>query len=254
MYTTLSLDSIQAAPRINTPTYQSTNPCVNCLSKAHCLHKSIDIQKLVNPANHYVQKFKVKKGDPIFHNGDDHRYLYNIRSGHVKIEHSLPNGHHHITQFANTGDLIGLDGWADGKYCLDAYALSDGELCSINVKQLQIAMKLDHSIMQVIEQLMSCAINASNNHIYSLGMHSAEQKLAHFLMEYRSRLDHLNLRSTTVRLPMSREDLRSYLGMTSETLSRSFTFLENKGYIAVRNKEVTFRDFEQLNEILEPGD
>ena len=254
MQTASRMDSTFKAPVSNISVYRSNNPCVNCLSKSHCLHKSIDIQKLVNPANHYVQKFKIKKGDPIFHNGDDHLHLYNIRNGHIKVEYSKPNGQHHITQFGMAGDLIGLDGWADGKHHMDAYALSDGELCSINVKQLHTAMQLDHTLTQIIEQLMSYTLNCSQNHIFSLGIHSSEQKLAHFLIEYRNRLEYLNLQNIAIRLPMSREELKSYLGMTLETLSRSFTFLEKKGLIAVRNKEIVFTDFDQLEALLEPKD
>ena len=251
MQTALRIDSTFNAPVIKIPAYRSDNPCVSCLSKAHCLHKSIDIQKLINPANHYVQKFKVKKGDPIFHNGDDHKYLYNIRNGHIKVEHSQSNGQHHITQFGMAGDLLGLDGWANGKHRYDAYALSDGELCSINVKQLHTAMKLDPEVTMIIEQLMSYALNCSQDHIFSLSMHSTEQKLAYFLIEYRNRLEHLNLRNTTIRLPMNREELKNYLGMTLETLSRSFTFLEKKGYIVVKNKEIVFKDLDQLKQLLE---
>ena len=254
MHTSLNIGIANQGARINIPTYHSSNPCVSCLSKAYCLHKSIDINKLINPANHYVQKFKIKKGDPIFHNGDDHKHLYNIRDGYVKIEHSQPNGQHHIIQFGMAGDLLGLDGWADGKHRYDAYALSDGELCSINVKQLHTAMKLDPAVTMIIEQLMSYILNCAQDHIFSLSTHSAEQKLAYFLIDYCNRLDHLNLRNTTIRLPMSREELRSYLGMTLETLSRSFTFLENKGYIAVKNKEVSFTDLDQLEALLEPSD
>lgn len=254
MQTASRMDSTLIAPSIHAPTYRSNNPCVSCLSKAYCLHKSIDIQKLVNPANHYVQKFKVKKGDPIFHNGDDHKHLYNIRNGYIKVENSQLNGQHHITQFGMAGDLLGLDGWANGKHRYDAYALSDGELCAINVKQLHTAMKLDPAVTMIIEQLMSYALNCSQDHIFSLSTHGAEQRLAYFLIEYRNRLDHLNLRTTTIRLPMSREELKSYLGMTLETLSRSFTFLEKKGYIVVKNKNITFKDYQGLEGLLENED
>ena len=254
MYTALRTDSALIAATILKPVFRANNPCIGCLSKAYCLHKTIDIHKLVNPENHYVQKFKVKKGDSLFHNGDNHNHLYNIRNGYIKIEHSQPNGQLNITKFGMIGDLFGLDGWADGKHRFDAYALSDSELCAINVKQLHAAMKLDHEITQIIEQLMSYELNYIQDHVFSLSTHSAEQKLAYFLSGYRNRLEHLNLRNTTIRLPMSREELKSYLGITSETLSRSFTYLENKGYIIVKNKEIAFMDLKQLEALLEPKD
>lgn len=255
MQTALRIDGAVVISPIRIPADRPSSPsspCVSCLSKSYCLQKSIDIDKLANPNNQYVQKFKVKKGDSIFNNGDDHRYLYNVQIGHVKIEHSLPNGQHQITQFGMPGDLIGLDGWADGKHHLAAYALNDAELCSINVKQFHKAMDTDHSLLKVVEQLMSAALNHTQEHLFSLGMHSAEQKLVYFLIEYRNRLNHLHFRIDTVRLSMNREELSSYLGLTLETLSRCFTFLEKHGYITVKNKDIAFLDIKKLEQLLEP--
>ena len=252
MQIALRIDNALIAPAINAPAYRSSNPCIGCLSRPQCLHKDIDIRQLVNPANHYVQKFKVKKGDSIFNNGDHHRHFFNIRIGHVKIEHSIPNGQYQITQFGMPGDLLGLDGIANGKHRLAAYALSDGEICSINVMQLHAAMKADPSLLKIIEQVMSATLNHIQDHVFSLGVHSVEQKLAYFLIQYRNNLDHLHLRVDKLRLPMNREELSNYLGMTIETLSRSFAFLEKNGYITVKNKDISFTNFEGLGRFLEP--
>ncbi len=59
------------------------------------------------------------------------------------------------------------------------------------------------------------------------------------------------MRTDTITLPMNREELRSYLGMTLETLSRCFTYLERKGYILVRNRVITFLEPEKLEQFLE---
>lgn len=266
MQTALKMDGAMASSDIRTspycdqnttnsiirmPVIHSNSPCVSCLSKSYCLQKSVDVEKLINPEKQYVQKFKVKKGDSIFNNGDDHKYLYNIRIGHIKIEYSPPNGQHQITQLGMPGDLIGLDGWADGKHHLAAYALNDGELCSINIKKFNKAMEADHSLAKVIEQLMSAASNHSQEHLFSLSMHSTDQKLAYFLIDYRNRLSHLNLRIDSMRLPLNRDELSNYLGMTFETLSRAFTLLEKKGYILVKNKDITFLDYEGLHQLID---
>ena len=67
-------------------------------------------------------------------------------------------------------------------------------------------------------------------------------------------MDRLNLRTDTLRLPMSREDLRSYLGVTIETLSRSFTYLENNGFIRVKNREIIFIDSSGLERFISAED
>lgn len=229
-------------------------PCIDCTSRRNCLHKTLDVDRLEKLPNQYVHKFKIKKGDPIFHSGDDIHSIYNMKIGFAKVEYALPNGQHQINQFAIPGDLLGLDGIADGKHHLDAYALSDGEVCGISFSQLKNIMKLDSDISSLIERSMSEALNSTQEHIFSLGTHGAEEKLAYFLIDYRNRLSRLSLRTDTLRLPMSREDLRSYLGVTIETLSRSFTYLENNGFIRVKNREIIFIDSTGLERFISAED
>lgn len=240
MRNSLDVDSKLIPNSVGMQEYQLNTLHLSHLCKSFFLNTSIDAKKI-----------KVKKGDSIFNNGDDHEYLYIIRIGFIKIENCLPNGQYQITQFGIPGDLLGLDGIANGKHRLAAYALNDGEIYAISVKKLHAAMNMDHSLLMTITQLLSSALNHTQQHIFSLSMHTAEKKLAFFLIDFRNALDGLCMRTDTITLPMNREELRSYLGMTLETLSRCFTFLERKGYILVRNRDITFLEPEKLEQFLE---
>ncbi len=240
MQNSLSMNGMHQSYSIGVQEHQPNNSYLNHISTCFFRNNSIDAQKL-----------KIKKGDSIFNNGDDHQHLYIIRVGFIKIENCLPNGQYQITQFGMSGDLLGLDGIADGKHHLAAYALNDGELYAINVKILHAAMNMDHSLLMTITQLLSSALNHSQQHIFSLSMHTAEKKLAYFLIDFRNSLNRLCMRTDTITLPMNREELRSYLGMTLETLSRCFTYLERKGYILVRNRDITFLEPGRLEQFLE---
>jgi CRP/FNR family transcriptional regulator, anaerobic regulatory protein len=66
-----------------------------------------------------------------------------------------------------------------------------------------------------------------------LGRRSADEKVATFLVGWRDRLSRLGKVSTTVPLPMSRQDIADYLGLTIETVSRTLTKLERAGVIAI---------------------
>jgi CRP/FNR family transcriptional regulator len=50
---------------------------------------------------------------------------------------------------------------------------------------------------------------------------------------------------------MSRDDLKSYLGVTTESLSRAFTNLEKKGYFRVKNKDIAEIDFKKLMQLVD---
>ena len=98
---------------------------------------------------------------------------------------------------------------------------------------------------------MSRALYLTQEHLFSLANHNSEQKLAYFLIAYQSRLHKLKLQVNTIKLPMNREDLTSYLGMTSETLSRAFSYLEKGQYIQVRNRMISNVNYKKLNLLLE---
>ncbi len=226
-------------------------PCKNCMTKNNCLHQILDNQLINELPNKYVTKIKIKKGDPIIRNGDKLNFLYNLRIGYCKLEFSLSNGQYQINHFAYPGDLLGIDGIADGKHRLDVSALSDGELCAIEYKTLTDLIMLEPKIRYVYEKMLSQSVNNVEEHLFSLGSHSAEQKLAFFLLNFHNRQKQLNIDLRMMRLPMSREDLKSYLGMTSETLSRSFAFLERNNFLEVKNRNINNIDYERLTQFVE---
>ena len=229
---------------------RATTPCIGCVSRSTCLHSSLDTQKLERLTGQYTQKLKIKSGDPIIHNGNSIHSLYTIRAGFIKLEYILPNGQHQVSRFATQGDLIGADGIADGKHHLDAIALTDGEICAINYTQLRILMNKEPILQKSLECAMSKELNDMQEHIFSLGSHTVEQKIAFFLIELQNKLGRINSQFNSIRLPMNRDDLKSYLGVTSESLSRALTSLETKKYFRVRNREISEINYKKLIELI----
>lgn len=228
--------------------------CKNCVSMNNCLHQSLENKSLSNLPAKYVTKIKMKKGDPIIRNGDPLNYLYNLRIGYCKLEFSLSNGQYQINHFAFPGDLLGIDGVAEKKHRLDITALSDGELCMIEFNTFTNLIDTESEIRTIFETILGRTINRIEEHLFSLGSHSAEQKLAFFLLDFHKRQKQLNIDLRMMRLPMSREDLKSYLGMTSETLSRSFAFLERNQCLQVKNRNISNINYERLAQLIEQNE
>jgi len=76
-------------------------------------------------------------------------------------------------------------------------------------------------------------LTQAQDHMVLLGRRSAEEKVATFLIGWRDRLARLSALTKTVPLPMSRQDIADYLGLTIETVSRTFTKLERDGVIEI---------------------
>jgi CRP/FNR family transcriptional regulator, nitrogen fixation regulation protein len=75
---------------------------------------------------------------------------------------------------------------------------------------------------------------------------SAEERVAGFLLEMSRR----NSSGPTIDLPMSRQDIADYLGLTIETVSRTFTQLVQSGTIVLEtSRRILFRNRVALNRL-----
>lgn len=209
----------------------------------------LSIEKIFHKRKLYIRKLHIEKGSNIFYDGDDSNFLHYIKSGFVSLEYSRPNGLHHIIQFSCPGEIIGMDKWPNSKHYLSAQAISHVELWSLSIKDVYQVMETDHELCEILDKLNNKHCVANQDHIFSLSIHNAEQKLAFFLFNFYIKYKDENATSNTMLLPMSRIDLTNHLGITAETLSRSFSVLEKKGLIIVKNRRVQCSNFAMLERI-----
>lgn len=214
------------------------NSCSKCITRNKCINSSLSTEELSHLNNLYVQRINLKRGDALYHNGDALNSIYNIRAGVLKTEYSLPDGRQQVVKFMMSGELAGLDGIQDGKHHADTSALADSEICCINYDQLQRISKEFPILQKNLDCLMSSALNEIQDHIFLLGSLSANEKLAHFLIQYSNKLSSHGYSSQEFKLPMNREELSSYLGVTIETLSRTFTHMIDRKIIEASNKQI----------------
>lgn len=77
-------------------------------------------------------------------------------------------------------------------------------------------------------------LNAAHDLITTLTKKSAEQKVAAFLVKLAGQADETN--EAEVALPMSRQDIADYLGMSIETVSRRLTAFKEAGLLSLPNR------------------
>jgi CRP/FNR family nitrogen fixation transcriptional regulator len=82
-------------------------------------------------------------------------------------------------------------------------------------------------------------LQRARNHMLLLGRKNAQERIATFLLDMAERLS----LSGEVELPMSRQDIADYLGLTIETVSRTLTQLERDGLISIpSSRRIVFRN------------
>jgi CRP/FNR family nitrogen fixation transcriptional regulator len=172
-----------------------------------------------------VQSFA--KDEEIFAEGDKAAYVYKVLSGVVRTSKLLSDGRRQIDAFHLAGDIFGIEAGDEYRFCAE----SVGNCVVVAYRRSHLAA-LTGSDAQLGEDMtmgMMRSLVRAQNHMLLLGRKSALEKIATFLLDMAER----TADDSTLDLPMSRTDIADHLGLTIETVSRSFTQLERQGIIGL---------------------
>ncbi len=221
--------------------------CANCNLAELCLPWGLeegDLDKL----EAIVQRARpLQRGDFLFRAGDDFHAIYAVRSGAVKVYKNNSNGDEQILGFHLPGELLGLDAIEKKKHVCTALALETSSYCAIPFSRLEEMCNLLPGLQHQMYRLMSKELSTENESLLLLGKKSAEEKVATLLINLSTRLKLLGYSSTEFRLPMSRQEIGNYLGLTVETVSRIFSRLQKEKLISIDRKLIQIIDSDGLH-------
>ena len=189
-------------------------------------------------------------GDTIFDEGDPANFLYNVSQGTVRLYKLLPNGRRQITGFLFPGDFLGLA--ANDTYSYGAEAVSEVNLCQFRASSLRNLMTKYPHLRSRLLDMANDELIAAQEQMLLLGRKTPSEKLASFLLRLSRNNEKWSQPASPVMLAMTREDISDYLGLTIETVSRTFTKFRTDGLIALpeRNR-VVLVDMDRLEELAE---
>jgi CRP/FNR family transcriptional regulator, nitrogen fixation regulation protein len=160
----------------------------------------------------------------IFGEDEPAEYIYRVVSGAVRTYKILDDGRRQIGAFYLPGDIFGLE---DGdKHTLSAEAMTGAKVLVVKRSAMNALAGRDASIAQELFALTSRQLRRMQQRILLLAK-TAQERVASFLVEMIERSPTDN----AVELPMSRQDIADYLGLTIETVSRTLTHLQCAGVI-----------------------
>jgi CRP/FNR family transcriptional regulator len=177
--------------------------------------------------------------------------LYVINSGFLKASINDNNGHEQITGFFMPGDLVGMEAIATGKHQCNTTALEDSSLCGIVFASLEQLNREIPSLQHDFNRTLGAEINRDHGMMLLLGAMCAEERVAMFLLNLSRRFAIRGRSSTCFHLPMTRQEIGNYLGLTLETVSRTFSHLGALGLIVTRGKDIEIRDTARLQEFVQ---
>lgn len=170
-------------------------------------------------------------------------YLYQVISGAVRTYRMLDDGRRQVVAFYLPGDTFGFE--AGEAHLASAEAIS--ELQVLVVKRTAVMARAEHErdLSKELWTLTVKELQRVQQHSLVL-IKNAEERVAGFLLEMAGR----GAGSAAIELPMSRQDIADYLGLTIETVSRTFTQFVQSGLIALESsRRVQFRNRAALNRL-----
>jgi len=163
-----------------------------------------------------------KPGREIYAQGDLNDKCYQVSIGAVRVYRLLSDGRRQVVSFHLPGEMFGFE--AGSNHSFFAEAITETTLAVFGRRHMQERSR----------ELLALALTGmarAQQHLLVIGRQCAVERIAAFLVDLCERQGG----GRQLRLPMSRQDIADYLGLTIETVSRVFAKLRSAGLIKLRS-------------------
>jgi CRP/FNR family transcriptional regulator len=182
----------------------------------------------------------------LFREGEPFEAIAAVREGTVKTYVVDREGREQVLGFHFPGEVIGLSAIENERYPCNAIALDTVALCRFSFSRMTVLASRLPGLQKQLFRLMSRDIG---NATLLAGDHSADERLAAFLIVLSRRLTAVGLSGLRVRLMMPRTDIANYLRLAPETVSRVLRRLQDEGMIHVQGRELELTDRERVDSL-----
>lgn len=196
------------------------------------------------PSAAVAPTLRVGKDKVIFSEADRATHVYRVLSGVVRTSRLLSDGRRQIEAFHFEGEVFGLE--VGDEHRSGAEAVQEAVVAVYHRGVFEGASPADAALSGQLVAALGRTLSRAREHMVLLGCKSALERVAAFLIGMSERLG-----GEVLRLPMTRADIADHLGLTTETVSRSFTLLERAGLIEAGpdRRSIVLRDVEALRRL-----
>jgi CRP/FNR family transcriptional regulator, nitrogen fixation regulation protein len=178
----------------------------------------------------------------IYGEGKPVDYFYKVQSGTVRTCKVRTDGRRQIGGFYLPGDMFGVEVGAEHSF--SGEAVTDCQVLLINRRLVMARAAREAVVARELWRLIGHELERVQDHILLL-IKSAEERVASFLLEMAGPASEEN----TINLPMTRQDIGEYLGLTIETVSRTLAHLEATAAIEVHSRQIVLRNRSALRRL-----
>ncbi|MBI2959787.1 MAG: cyclic nucleotide-binding domain-containing protein [Betaproteobacteria bacterium] len=203
-----------------------------------CFGHGADASALEQLDQAVARRFRVEAGEYLYRIGDPFKSLYAISSGCLRNTIRDERGREQVMGFHMMGDVVGVGGIGPRAYIFDMRALEASEVCEIPFDQLEDLADRAPALRGNILKIFGRYRNRDARTLSLRRTASPEARLAGFLLDLSHRLEALGHDPASFRLPMSRADLASYLGLSAGALGKAFVQIAQNGIAKMSRKTI----------------
>lgn len=221
--------------------------CEQCIVRQFSAIKALNKDELIKLAQ-CKTSFIIKKGDPIFEEGESVNGIYCVTTGVCKLSKLSSNGKDQIVKLVKAGELLGQRSMiSDEPANLSAVALEDMEVCYIPKSEVMNMFDHNNQFSLNIMKTVCGDLKETSDHMVSISQKTVKERLAETLI-YLEETFGKNA-DGSLHIQLSREELAGMVSTATESCIRLLSDFNKLGLIELHGKKITIKDINKLKRI-----
>ena len=185
----------------------------------------------------HKQNVSIKKGQPIFREGELVKGIYFLYSGNVKVHKKWDNEKDLIIRFAKAGEILGHTGLGDdSNYLVSATALEPVVVCYIDMAFFESTLHVNNNLTYKLMRFMANELQESEKRVRNLVHMPVKGRIAQALINLKNQFG--NKPDGSIGIELTRQDLSSYAGASYETLFKVMNEFNDENLVETTGKSI----------------
>ena len=221
--------------------------CEQCIVRELSSLKALNKVELLRLAECKTSSI-IKKGDPIFEEGDAVNGIYCITVGICKLSKLSANGKDQIVKLVKAGELLGQRSMiSDEPANLSAVALEDMEVCFIPKSEVLNYFDTNNQFSMNLMKTICGDLKETSDHLVSVSQKTVKERLAETLIYLQDTFG--KNEDGSLRIQLSREEMAGMIGTATESCIRLLSDFNKLGLIGLNGKKIIIKDLAKLKKI-----
>lgn len=221
--------------------------CEQCIVRQFSSLKALNKDELIRMAE-CKTSYTIKKGEPIFEEGEVTNGIYCIKDGVCKLSKLSDNGKDQIVKLVKPGELLGQRSMiSDEPANLSAVALEDMEVCFIPRSEVMQFFTQNNQFSMNVMRTICDDLKGADDHMVNMAQKTVRQRLGETLIYLEETFG--KNEDGTLHIQLSREELAGMIGTATESCIRLLSELNKSEYIELIGKKIKLLDKNKLKRL-----